>query len=1064
MAARAPKQWVLTKHETITTYESWKQNLLYILSLDVNFAEFLAATAVWLPNSTANQNRGLHNDGDGVAENRRRTAAQKVIQLELMLGQIANFCPIISRNTIVRSSTSLGYIWNAIRLHFGFQLSGAQFLDLANIHIDSEERPEDLYQRLVAFFDDNLLDPDNGITHHGAAVTVAEDITPSLENTIVVIWLKLINPSLPALVKQKYASQLRYQTIASLRPEISLALDSLLVEINSVADSRAIRTRDRSTSSENSSRRRFTKRFCTLCRAARRPNTNHYLSECKFLPESDRRAIARSRLIFEEEERPESDCGDMTDQPYTEDDPDTTDVRKVNIRKVDIVPSPYLCAYYNHVPVQLTIDTGATTNMIKESFARRIQLPISKASQLARQADGETPFNVKGEVPAKCQVIIAGKDTITYSDNQRKSVSCRRTESYLVRGPENKTVILPGDYVQLSVPGACDTNWAIEPHSDSIILDSFGNSWPSHQEISSVCGTIRLVNDTVDPIAIKKHQHLCQIRPIVQVGAQVSKEATSNTASHLLPVQSPKVVDSVIHNISLDPDNMLLPSEKAMFHSLHKDYASVFDPKIPLYNGSSGNIAATVNIGPTLPPQRKGRLPQYNTETLSLLQAKFDELELAGVFAKPEDLNINVEYLNLCFLVKKPTGGHRLVTSFGEIAKYCKPQPSLMNHVDSVLRDIAKWKYIIISYLHHAFYQIPLSLDSMKFCGVSTPYKGIRVYTRAAMGMPGSETCLEELMSRVLGDLVQEGCVAKLADDLYCGGDSIENLYKNWSRVLTALINNNLRLSASKTIVCPKTTNILGWIWSEGTLRASPHRITSLTNVKPPTTVQGLRSFIGAYKVLSRVLQGYADLLHPLDSAVAKLQSKEKIIWTDELIESFKKAQLRLGNCKQITLPKPTDLLWIVTDGAIKVRGLGATLYIYRNEKLLLAGFFNAKLKTNQITWLPCEMEALCIATAIKHFAPFIVQFHQPTQVLTDSRPCVQAFDRLRRGEFSASSRISTFLSTLSRYGVELVTCLVQPTCLQILIAGTPRNVMITAAKYVNLSTPSIKLLYIALL
>ena len=152
----------------------------------------------------------------------------------------------------------------------------------------------------------------------------------------------------------------------------------------------------------------------------------------------------------------------------------------------------------------------------------------------------------------------------------------------------------------------------------------------------------------------------------------MSKEASSNTASHLLPVQSPKVVD----NISLDPDNMLLPSEKAMFHSLHKDYASVFDPKIPLYNGSSGNIAATVNIGPTLPPQRKGRLPQHNNETLSLLQAKFDELELAGVFAKPEDLNINVEYLNLCFLVKKPSGGHRLVTSFGEIAKYCKPHAS----------------------------------------------------------------------------------------------------------------------------------------------------------------------------------------------------------------------------------------------------------------------------------------------------------------------------------------------------------------------------------------------------
>ena len=33
------------------------------------------------------------------------------------------------------------------------------------------------------------------------------------------------------------------------------------------------------------------------------------------------------------------------------------------------------------------------------------------------------------------------------------------------------------------------------------------------------------------------------------------------------------------------------------------------------------------------------------------------------------------------------------------------------------------------------------------------------------MGMPGSETALEEIMCRVLGDLLQEGIVAKLADD-----------------------------------------------------------------------------------------------------------------------------------------------------------------------------------------------------------------------------------------------------------------------------------------------------------
>ena len=87
-----------------------------------------------------------------------------------------------------------------------------------------------------------------------------------------------------------------------------------------------------------------------------------------------------------------------------------------------------------------------------------------------------------------------------------------------------------------------------------------------------------------------------------------------------------------------------------------------------------------------------------------------------------------------------------------------------MPDVDSTLRQIAQWEYILISDLTKSFYQIPLSRDSMKYCGVATPFRGVRVYVRSAMGMPGSETALEELTCRVLGHLV----VPKIADDLYC--------------------------------------------------------------------------------------------------------------------------------------------------------------------------------------------------------------------------------------------------------------------------------------------------------
>ena len=392
--------------------------------------------------------------------------------------------------------------------------------------------------------------------------------------------------------------------------------------------------------------------------------------------------------------------------------------------------------------------------------------------------------------------------------------------------------------------------------------------------------------------------------------------------------------DTVAQAISVDPDKCLPPTWYDKFTQLHQQYDDVFNPAVAKYNGFSGKIEAVVNMGPSLPPQRKGRLPQYNREMLLKLQAKFDELEKVGVFATPEQVNVNVEYLNLSFLVKKPHGGHRLVTSFGEVGRYSKPQPSLMPQVDNVLRDIAKWRYIIVTDLLKSFYQIPLSQSSMKYCGVATPFKGIRVYTRCAMGMPGSETCLEELMCRVLGELIQEGCVAKIADDLYCGGNTPQDAYNNWSRVLASLHENNLRLSATKTLICPQSATILGWVWSKGTIRASSHRLLALESATPPTTVHGLRSFIGAYKVLSRVLKGYALLLKPLETIVAGMPSREKINWTDDLLEAFSAAKSALRNAQTITVARPDDQLWIVTDASVKLRGLAATLYVVREGNL----------------------------------------------------------------------------------------------------------------------------------
>ena len=45
----------------------------------------------------------------------------------------------------------------------------------------------------------------------------------------------------------------------------------------------------------------------------------------------------------------------------------------------------------------------------------------------------------------------------------------------------------------------------------------------------------------------------------------------------------------------------------------------------------------------------------------------------------------------------------------------------------------------------------------MKYCGVVTPYKGVWVYVRAAMGMRGFEIAFEEVICRLLEELIHRG-------------------------------------------------------------------------------------------------------------------------------------------------------------------------------------------------------------------------------------------------------------------------------------------------------------------
>ena len=352
------------------------------------------------------------------------------------------------------------------------------------------ERPENLYQRLVGFIDDNLLKANSNIQHYGENVTTDQEVTTSIDNMIVLTWLRLIHTDLPALVKQRYGTELRSQTLATLKPEISQALDTLLDEINSTNETKVLRTAFRRSShirdhpidqQKTMNTKRNTTKTCPLCKQANRPKFQHYQTKCPYPPTEDQQYLTRTPQALGEY----GDTTDESDQEQERDDvPSCHNCRvKSTTCRVSTKRSPHLKVFHQHHAIYLTLDTGAETSMIKTSVANQVGATIQNTKQTTLQADGTTPLTVVGEVhltlsrshlklqldalvvddldvdvlartpfmitndisvrPSRQRITIMGSKVIYYGSKSPESTEnhIRRTQAFVIRARSSPTVV-----------------------------------------------------------------------------------------------------------------------------------------------------------------------------------------------------------------------------------------------------------------------------------------------------------------------------------------------------------------------------------------------------------------------------------------------------------------------------------------------------------------------------------------------------------------------------------------------------------------------------------------------
>ena len=279
----------------IVTFKVWKNTLVAHIAQDANHYHYMPGGkyATWQAADLGYRISVLHErDPDKLVIDAKTniTAAAREAELDRLLvtrnAQLAKFvthvatlCHHTENDDVTNYSTSLEWIFDYLRKHYGLTTKGANFMNIAE-HIFKAGTPhQTFYKQYRASFVDNLRKTgDRIVFKNNLPLTEDEKLTPSFENAIVLWTLEKIDARLPAKVKKDYGHQMTGDiTLRDLQPVIFENINSMIEDLDQAHTTKAFAAQvidDQTSLNALTNRNRDRPRNRPLSFRPKAPNTN----------------------------------------------------------------------------------------------------------------------------------------------------------------------------------------------------------------------------------------------------------------------------------------------------------------------------------------------------------------------------------------------------------------------------------------------------------------------------------------------------------------------------------------------------------------------------------------------------------------------------------------------------------------------------------------------------------------------------------------------------------------------------------------------------------------------
>lgn len=324
--------------------------------------------------------------------------------------------------------------------------------------------------------------------------------------------------------------------------------------------------------------------------------------------------------------------------------------------------------------------------------------------------------------------------------------------------------------------------------------------------------------------------------------------------------------------------------------------------------------------------------------------------------------------------------------------------------VDQTLGMLTGAQYFSKLDANTGFWQIPLSKESALLTMFITP-NGRYHFNRLPFGIASAPEHFHNMMMTEITTGL-EGVVCHM-DDVLIWGATKEQHDTRLRAVLERAEKAGVTLNMSKCEFGQREVKFLGVIVSADGMRPDPDKTRAVQDMKEPTNVSELRSFLGMVNQLGKFIPNLSEKDKPLRDL---LSTKNMWLWGHEQGQAFCNLKRELSSTPVLRLYDPNKPQKISADASSY--GLGAVMLQKERDVWSPVAYVSRSLTPTEQRYAQLEKEALALTWACERFNDFILGLH--FELETDHKPLVsllggQSLDSL-------SPRIQRFRMRLMRY------------------------------------------------